>query len=719
MKTQNKKGFTIVELVIVIAVIAILAAVLIPTFINLTKKANESNLTVMVTNLNKSLRTYEALNGEQKTMHGAVLAAQDAGYDLVKLASEQSEPWIVYDPENREFVKEADVTSGEEAKYFKVYGEMPKAQTFSIYLSGEKKLDEAISVSVGFDAGKNVTSVVNYTGSDKANVTIRMNGGKLTVNNPQATVNYYGEAQTVTVENVAQNDCFHVFGKIIGNLTAKFGKITFEATANVSTFFVEGDIQIAYVSGAQIGTAIADGDQYKNIINNSQLPAECKSTTALTEDQKTQNALFAGGLGTEKSPYLIATAEQWKSFIDPKYSYSKLYWSVVSDLDLSGLGEAYVEKFNGSIDFNGHTLHGFKPEQLCWDSFLFKYVVDATIQNLDVHDVALIYEVNHDGERRFRDAKTLLKNINARGSLSVEDNNTTPFVFDVDCGKIEFNNCDTYMTVTNTGNACAGLYAGTVWIYVDEVKFVDCDNYGTLIHSTGYSSMLVSNGGSGVMTKNSDKGSGAIINEKGCNDKGKPLKDILIVSNCHNYGTIVGVTGVALVNGHTNYRDMSYSGLTNNGTCIKTVPTVIEEYNGKLDLKSVEGAARYQITYTFWQYSKNSEGKNCHWGSEGYTFNTTDISSITLNTYKFINGADIPANMSTTSASVGDGTLSVATINNTNYYVFNPGKGTCADGYVNLINAQPFVSVFAYDADGRIVGVAVYTYSDTKMPSVQ
>ena len=42
MKKFNKKGFTIVELVVVIAVIAILAAVLIPTFSNVVDKANES-----------------------------------------------------------------------------------------------------------------------------------------------------------------------------------------------------------------------------------------------------------------------------------------------------------------------------------------------------------------------------------------------------------------------------------------------------------------------------------------------------------------------------------------------------------------------------------------------------------------------------------------------------------------------------------------------------
>ena len=41
-KKLNKKGFTIVELLIVIAVIAILAAVMIPTFAGMIKKANDS-----------------------------------------------------------------------------------------------------------------------------------------------------------------------------------------------------------------------------------------------------------------------------------------------------------------------------------------------------------------------------------------------------------------------------------------------------------------------------------------------------------------------------------------------------------------------------------------------------------------------------------------------------------------------------------------------------
>lgn len=42
MKNNNRKGFTLTELVIVIAVIAILAGVLIPTFTGIVQKANKN-----------------------------------------------------------------------------------------------------------------------------------------------------------------------------------------------------------------------------------------------------------------------------------------------------------------------------------------------------------------------------------------------------------------------------------------------------------------------------------------------------------------------------------------------------------------------------------------------------------------------------------------------------------------------------------------------------
>ena len=57
MKKLNKRGFTIVELSIVIAVVAILSAVLVPTFTGIVKKSQKSARAQLATN------TYHAALG--------------------------------------------------------------------------------------------------------------------------------------------------------------------------------------------------------------------------------------------------------------------------------------------------------------------------------------------------------------------------------------------------------------------------------------------------------------------------------------------------------------------------------------------------------------------------------------------------------------------------------------------------------------------------------
>ena len=63
----NKKGFTIVELVIVIAVIAILAGVMIPTFGGVIEKANESKLQQVAAAAYKDAYAVALSNGSFET----------------------------------------------------------------------------------------------------------------------------------------------------------------------------------------------------------------------------------------------------------------------------------------------------------------------------------------------------------------------------------------------------------------------------------------------------------------------------------------------------------------------------------------------------------------------------------------------------------------------------------------------------------------------------
>ena len=76
MKPNHPQGFTIVELVIVIAVIAILAAVLIPTFSGLTDRAKKNAA------LQEAKNTYTAFLTEQGTAiqnHNLIIQQGDNG----------------------------------------------------------------------------------------------------------------------------------------------------------------------------------------------------------------------------------------------------------------------------------------------------------------------------------------------------------------------------------------------------------------------------------------------------------------------------------------------------------------------------------------------------------------------------------------------------------------------------------------------------------------
>jgi type IV pilus assembly protein PilA len=62
MFRKNKKGFTLIELIVVIAILAILAAIAIPTFIGVTQNAQNTVIIANARTLVSSINAYNALN---------------------------------------------------------------------------------------------------------------------------------------------------------------------------------------------------------------------------------------------------------------------------------------------------------------------------------------------------------------------------------------------------------------------------------------------------------------------------------------------------------------------------------------------------------------------------------------------------------------------------------------------------------------------------------
>ncbi|MBQ8449120.1 MAG: type II secretion system protein [Clostridia bacterium] len=101
MKNQNKKGFTIVELVIVIAVIAILAAVLIPTFVGLVNKANRAADTALAKELNTAIAMSET---DVDTFEQAIAALREGGFILANLNAKADGCYFVWDDETNQII---------------------------------------------------------------------------------------------------------------------------------------------------------------------------------------------------------------------------------------------------------------------------------------------------------------------------------------------------------------------------------------------------------------------------------------------------------------------------------------------------------------------------------------------------------------------------------------------------------------------------------------
>lgn len=273
---KNNRAFTLVELVIVIAVIAILAAVLIMAFSGVIRKANISKDTELIRNLNTALIMDKALGGKHPTMYSVLQTAEEAGYlvdrinasaigneilwdsvnDLFCYFDEDNDGKITYIPD---FTPEED--SVDHVDYFVIKDKI--SDEFSTYYTGNQT---DIVTTKGFDAGKTTcVKTVTYTNSgDEQDVIIRTNdfATTLTINAPLDTVYHYGNTSLVDVISI-NNASYHYFNTL-GRLKVQNGHAVGEpGSAVITPMDMDGEETAASIEIKEGAKVYTEGDYDK------------------------------------------------------------------------------------------------------------------------------------------------------------------------------------------------------------------------------------------------------------------------------------------------------------------------------------------------------------------------------------------------------------------------------------------------------------------------
>ena len=286
---RNRRGFTIVELVIVVAVIGVLAAVLIPTFINLTNKANKASDNSLVQNLNTALagREGEADDTENKTMQDAVEDLEKWGYKLENLVTKSSDKLLWNIKTNRFCLEDkADLSTYKAEDYWKIVKNVSEMGNYSGYAHssfnmGTGENEGKIEVSAGFDVGtvgtfKTIT-YNNSNGTAKKDVTIRTAGGTLVINGYVDSsnkeigdkVDHYGEGLVLNVTKMPMKS-YHEYG-YFPKATISEGRIVVEEDGDLPSVEVTSTNKVEIETDKDIAVSVsaANGDNVSiNVTNN-------------------------------------------------------------------------------------------------------------------------------------------------------------------------------------------------------------------------------------------------------------------------------------------------------------------------------------------------------------------------------------------------------------------------------------------------------------------
>ncbi len=428
---KKKKGFTLVELLVVIAILAILASVSVVGYLSFTNKAKESNDTSLTTQMNTILQGEGATEGANKTAHDAVLDLKDNGLDVTKLTPTSEGYEFVYDLSQDKFflldgekiVAPSNATvSANKTDIYKFVGKDGElSNTYSNYLKDDYVSPATLEISTGFDSGTHKLEVVNLKSDSLTYANVRVDAKELVVEAPKATVDFYGKINKATVKSVDEKHSLHVYGEIL-SLDVTVGHIVVENGGNINTVTdtsATGDGSKATVEIKNNGIVGAVVSHNQNIVQGSKKPetSEVVNPTEVSKD-------FAGGIGTEASPYLISNVKELRniSTLSDKMKLNEYNFCLISDISLDSNTSPLSKYFNGVLDGNNYKI--ITKNQF----YLFNYIVNKGI----LKNVELVNSNPNLVTKFFsQTAINIIKEINGAGVIKDE----TSMV-------IEFNNVD-------------------------------------------------------------------------------------------------------------------------------------------------------------------------------------------------------------------------------------------------------------------------------------
>ena len=495
MTRNSKRAFTLVELIIVIAVIGVLAAILIPVFSNVVDKANIADKTSLARNLNSMIAADKEEVIDVSTMQEAMIIAHKQGYTDEQIFNTKTAGTIVFNTQTGNFAVATDVddngtatlayadqgmTTAPAAALFTAteVTEIPAVgdQVFGMYLidSTNSVAPYTVNSAVSVDVGNVNVSTLNftYTGTEYREFTFRTNGGTFNVDAAAATVNHYGYSDLVNITAVDSIHSYHEFGAV-AVIKIGMGHLVIEAGATVINGIagLNGELDATKVKITLNAAAAVEGDHIAGLVDGS---AKIEWTASVP----TEVIGFAGGDGTQNNPYIIRTAQHMVNTAGMSAD-NYTYYKVADDVKVINMKDhCYAAKVYGSFDGNGCKFVGLD---------------DALFARIGEYGNTTAYVVKN---------------------LSFDIDYTASYYWDgalasSSRGKVIVENVDAYGTFES---GCATSYIGCAYSKNsnETVTFKDCTSYMTLIGTNGPASGFIGN----PMTPNSTPVTHSFINCK-------------------------------------------------------------------------------------------------------------------------------------------------------------------------------------------------------------